>query len=192
MLLLSIVIIIGAAVGGLYFAKKEYDKYKLESLKTNMVTLQAKIKVLADEVAIKKEGVEYVGKKISENLEDEDVKALIEKGVIGNVQETEQEAESSTEEEIDYEKLYAGYYILEREDLAKLGASNLGVSKIIVNYNTYEIIYINGFTINDIVYYKLSDFSHLNDKNENVNVNEEETEEEQTEETSQELENNNE
>lgn len=138
MLILSIAIIIGAVIGGLYFAKKEYDKYKLESLKTNMVTLQAKIKVLADEVAIKKEGVEYVGKKLSDNLEDEDVKMLIDKNVIVNAENEEQEEEETKEES---EANYEGYYILEVEDISKLGLSSVWASKVIVNYNTHEIIY---------------------------------------------------
>ena len=135
MLLLSIIIIIGAAIGGMYFAKKEYEKYKLESLKTNMVTLQAKIKVLADEVSIKKEGVSYIGKALSENLEDEDVKMLIDKNVIVNTENEEDETQEESKAN------YEGYYILEAEDISKLGLSSAWASKVIVNYKTYEIIY---------------------------------------------------
>lgn len=145
MVVLSIVLLIAVVIGALYFAKEEYIKYKLESLKTNLVTLQVKIKVLSEEVSIKKEGVSYIGKKLSENLEDEDVKNLIDKKVI-------------LEEDENYEE----YYVLEVEDLSKLKFSNPSINKVIVNYKTYEIIYVNGFEIKDNIYYKLSDFNSIN------------------------------
>ena len=155
MVVLSIILLVGAIICALYFAKEEYLKYKLESLKTNLVTLQVKVKVLAEEVNIQKEGVSYIGKKLSENLEAEDIKALIDKNVI-------------SQEDENYEE----YYILETEDLEEINFINASINKVIVNYKTYEIIYVDGFKIKDDVYYKLSDFSHLN-KEENNQENEE-------------------
>lgn len=156
MVALSIVLLIATVIGALYFAKEKYSKYKLETLKTNLVTLQVKVKVLAEEVNIKKEGVSYIGKKLSENLEDEDVKRLIDNKVI-------------SEESENYEE----YYILDVEDLKKLKFNNSSINKVVVNYKTYEIIYVDGFKIKDDVYYKLSDFNSLNNENVEQKLDEE-------------------
>ena len=148
MVVLSIILIVAAIIGVLYFAREEYIKYKLETLKTNMVTIQVKVKVLSEEVNAKKEGVSYIGQKLSENIEDEDVKNLIDKNII-------------SQEDENYEE----FYILNEEDLTKLKFSNSSIKKVIVNYKTYEIIYVDGFKVNDSIYFKLSDFNSLNNEN---------------------------
>lgn len=154
MVAIVIILLIAAAVCALYFAKEEYSKYKLESLKTNMVSLQVKVKVLGEEVNIKKEGASYIGKKLSENLEDEAIKALIEKGIVSNEDENFEE-----------------YYILEAEDLKKLKVLNSSLNRAVVNYKTYEIININGFKIKDSIFYKLSDFNKIDNKDTNQEEN---------------------
>ena len=55
----------------------------------------------------------------------------------------------------------------------------------IVNYNTDEIIYAKGITIEDKTYYKLTEIKEANSKKENQNevINETTTENETTEES---------
>ena len=164
----TIVIMIIILVGGALLVKKLYFNEKLETLRTNLVTLQAKVKVVAEEVVVKKEGAEYVGKKLSENLEEESLTNLLNEGVISNEDEH-----------------FDSYYILENaEDYSKLKVKNLNGQKTIVNYATYEIIYVNGFIINNVTYYKLSDFSILDKKEENE-ICENAVNEEQIEETTE-------
>jgi len=149
----SIVIMIGILIGGFFLIKNIYNNEKLETLKTNLVTLQAKVKVTAEEVVVKKEGVTYIGRKVSDILEDETIKSVIEKGIISSEEEN-----------------FEGYYLLEsKEDYSKLKVKNLNDKKTIVNYITFEIIYLEGFEINNTIYYKLSDFSKINEKKEIVN-----------------------
>lgn len=156
MMFLCIAIIIALIWGIVYFTQMKYEEEQIETLKTNLLTLQSKVRILSEEVTMKKEGVSYTGKKLSENLEDECIKKLIEDNII-----------TSEDEQ------YAEYYILESEDFKSLGLENYDIQKVIVNYLTCEIIYPDGFYINEKIYYKLSDFKSTN--NEDTPTNEQET-----------------
>lgn len=170
MMLLCIVAIIALIGGIIYFTQKKYEEEKLETLKTDLITLQGKIRILSQEVNMKKEGISYMGKSVAENLEEESVKKLINEGVI-------------TSENGEYKE----YYILEGEDFKALGLENYNLSKVIVNYTTCEIIYPEGFNINDKTYYTLSDLKNIQNEENNTQVNELISNEEQadTEETEQ-------
>jgi len=163
MMLLCIVIII-VIIGGIsYFAQEKYQEEELETLKTDLITLQGKIRILSQEVTMKKEAVSYIGKSLSEDLEDESIKKLIDEKVI-----------TSESEE------YKEYYILEGEDFKNLGLEDYNIEKVIVNYITCEIIYPKGFNINEEIYYKLSDLKTMQAEENNTQSNEETTNEEQS------------
>lgn len=156
MMLLCIVAIIALIGGIIYFTQKKYEEEKLETLKTDLITLQGKIRILSQEVNMKKEGINYIGKSLSENLEEESVKKLINDGII-----------TSENEE------YKEYYTLEGEDFKALGLESYNVSKVIVNYTNCEIIYPEGFYINEKMYYKLSDLKAMQVEGSNTQANEE-------------------
>lgn len=170
MMLLCIVAIIALIGGIIYFTQKKYEEEKLETLKTDLITLQGKIRILSQEVNMKKEGINYIGKSLSENLEEESVKKLIDNGII-----TSDNAE------------YKEYFILEGEDFKALGLEDYNLSKLIVNYTTCEIIYPEGFYIKEKMYYKLSDLKAMQEES-NTQENEEttNTEESNEEKTNQE------
>lgn len=151
MLLLCIVLIIVGIGVIMHFIQKEYEEEKIETIKTEMLMLQGKIRILSEEVTMKKEGSSYIGKKVIDNLEDETVKKLIDGNVI-------------TQDE--------NYYILEREDFEQLGLTDYKIEKIIVNYKTCEIIHPDGFKMDEGTYYKLSDFKMLNEENANLEAQE--------------------
>lgn len=151
-LVISIIIIIVIAVLGFNITKKMLERRNVENYKTNMLLLQGKVKVISKEFVMKKEDEEILeGKKVSENLEREDIKELLEKGIIS------QEDES-------FERIY----IIENEDLERIGLSNIKLKDgyYIVNYNTDEIIYSKGIEIDQKVYYKLSEIKEMYDKKE--------------------------
>ena len=151
-LVISIIIIIVIAVLGFNITKKMLERRNVENYKTNMLLLQGKVKVISKEFVMKKEDEEILeGKKVSENLEREDIKKLLEKGIIS------QEDES-------FERIY----IIENEDLERIGLSNIKLKDgyYIVNYNTDEIIYSKGIEIDQKVYYKLSEIKEMYDKKE--------------------------
>ena len=114
--------------------KKNYE--------TDMLLIQGKIKVISQESTIQKKEEILQGKKLSENLEDEEIKKLLQNNIIST-------------EESDFTK----YYILEKTDLEELGLSSIELTEgyYIVNYETYEVIYSSGVKIDNNNYYKLSE-----------------------------------
>lgn len=161
MMLLCIIVIIAFIWGMVYFTQMKYEEEKIETLKTNLLTIQSKVRIVSQEVTIKKEGVNYIGKKLSENLEEESIKRLIDENII-----------------ISEDGEYTAYYILEREEINELGLEESEIQRVIVNYSTCEIIYPEGFYIDEEIYYKLSDFKN-NEEESNIESNEEETNVEQ-------------
>ena len=127
-------IIIAAIICGIgYFFKSQYDDEQFETIKTDMLLIEAKTKVVAEKVKIKEKDASYVGRKIEEVKEEEDIKNLQERGIIN------------------LEEKNSVYYILEKGDLEELGlvTINLENSYYIVEYNTNEIIYSKGIKDKD-------------------------------------------
>lgn len=108
-----------------------------------MLLVQGRIKVIEQENAMNKEENPLKGLKVSENLEDEKVKSLIENKVI------------NTEDE-NFDK----YYIINSEILNELNLQdNLKGEYYIVNYKTHEIIYTKGIEIENEMHYTLTEIS---------------------------------
>lgn len=147
MLLIVMVLIILVIVGVTYFVQKKYQESQIEDVRTDMLLIQGKIKVLAEKTTAKKDDATLQGRKVSDNVEDEKVKSLLEKQVI-----TEQEEH------------FADYYILEEEQLKQMGLENIKLKDgnyFIVNYKTDEVITTKPVEINHEVYYKLSQLKEV-------------------------------
>lgn len=145
-ILFFIGIIIAIIYGAGYFLKNEYDDEQFETIKTDMLLIEAKTKMVAEKIKMKEKDAVYVGKKIEEAKDDEDIKKLQESGII-NLEEKNNE-----------------YYILEKSNLEELGltAVNLAEGYYIVEYNSNEIIYAKGIKDkNGNVLYKLSDIENM-------------------------------
>ena len=150
-LVIWIIVIIIIGYLGINFILKETGKGKVENLKTDMLLVQAKIKVIEQENEMNKEENPLKGLKVSENLEDENVKSLIENKVI-NI------------EDENFDK----YYIINSETLNELKLQdNLKGEYYIVNYKTYEIIYSKGIEIENEMHYSLTEIlEHTEDTEE--------------------------
>lgn len=145
-ILFFIGIIIAIIYGAGYFLKNEYDDEQFETIKTDMLLIEAKTKMVAEKIKMKEKDAVYVGKKIEEAKDDEDIKKLQESGII-NLEEKNNV-----------------YYILEKSNLEELGltAVNLAEGYYIVEYNSNEIIYAKGIKDkNGNVLYKLSDIENM-------------------------------
>lgn len=113
----------------------------MENLKTDMLLVQGKIKVIEQENEMNKEENPLKGLKVSENLENEKVKSLIENKVINPEDEN-----------------FDNYYIINSETLNELKLQdNLKGEYYIVNYKTYEIIYSKGIEIENEMHYSLTE-----------------------------------
>lgn len=141
-----ILIIAGIVWGGAYYIKNQYEEEKWETTKTNMLLINAKIKILEEKVKIKEKGVSYIGTKISEMQEDESVKKLQENKII--------EIESKEHE----------YYVLNYQDLEKLSLNEIKPENgyYIVDYKTGEVIYSDGIKDKDgNIFYQLSEMENI-------------------------------
>ena len=143
--ILFIILVIGIIIYGvLKYAKKEVDSEQFETIKTDMLLIEAKTSIVAQKVKIKEKDAKYIGNKI-ENDENEDIKKLEEHGIIELKKEN-------------------NYYILDNNNLDELELSvrNQKQGNYIVEYNSNEIIYTSGIKDRDgNILYKLSDIEKV-------------------------------
>lgn len=156
MLILCITIIIIVVAGIIYFFLMQFQKQVLETYETDMLLIQGKVKVLSEDAVIAKKEELLVGKKITEALETQEVKKLLEAGII-------------SQEEPNFEK----YYVLEKSNLEQMGLNTIRLKKgyYIVNYDTDEIIYTEGIKDGNNIYYKLSELEKMKDETDEVEQN---------------------
>ena len=152
--ILAIVVIIGLVICALFFSKIKLEDEVLKMYETDMLLIQGKVKVLSKEAIVEGNDDGLKGKKIEENLENETIKKLLEDSVI-------------SKEEKDFSK----YYIIDKQTLDEMGLTDVKIRDgfYIVNYNTDEIIYAKGITIENNTYYKLTEIKEANSKKENQN-----------------------
>lgn len=130
-LILIIVIIISIFGGGFFLLKKLWKANNIKNLKTDLLYIQAKGKVIKDK-HILNENDELMGEKIEEYPDNEDVNEII--------------AENDK------------WYKLDQEDLEQIGKGDLkSEDGYIINYDTDDVIYAKGIKEGDNIFYKLSD-----------------------------------
>ena len=148
--IILVIIIIAFAIGVILYIQQQYRNEESETIKTNMLAIQGKAKMVAEEEkALKKE---LIGTKILIEQQDQKVKDFLKSQNI--------EIEENSK-----------YYILKKEDLTTMGLSNINIEPneyYIVNYDNMEVLYTKGIKVGDNEYYKLSDFNNLSDEKEIV------------------------
>lgn len=153
LMLLFIILIVATTV---YFVRMQYNKAKIETIKTDLLQVQWKIKDYIDKQTVQGEEEQYLGTKLSEMREDSILQDFFYSSILP---------------EAEYEK----YYALKDEDLATAGLeiTNYPGSYFIINYETYEVIVSKGCQYSkEEVLYKLSDIISKTNTEENVEVNE--------------------
>lgn len=126
MMILIIIIILSATVLG----KKLWKESNTKDLKTDLLYIQAKCKVIYDKHILNEEE-KLIGEKISEYSENEEINNIISNGE---------------------------WYKLNQENLKEIGAEHLKEKDgYIVNYETEEVIYASGIKEGENTFYKLSD-----------------------------------
>lgn len=151
-MILFITLIVATTV---YFVRMKYHEVRIETIKTDLLQVQWKIKDYIDEQTVKGEEKQYLGIKLSEIRDDEILQDFFSNNIL-------------SEEE--YEK----YYVLKDENLATAGLeiTNYSDSYFIINYETYEVIVSKGCEYSkEETLYKLSDILSKTNAEENVEVN---------------------
>ncbi len=126
----------------MYYLKQRYAGEQFETIKTDMLLIEGKTKIVAEKVKIKDKNSIYIGTKIGKEVQDDEIKKLQEKGII-NLNEKN-----------------VKYYILNQSNLEELGLSTIKLEDgyYIVEYNSNEIIYSKGIENKEgNVLYKLSE-----------------------------------
>ena len=148
-----VIIILVLILVAVRFVELQYKNEESETIKTNMLAIQGKAKIIAEEEkALKKE---LAGIKISDKKEEENIKKLLEQQNI-TIDENSK------------------YYVLDKENLKEIGLGNIELESdqyYIVNYDNLEILYTKGVQIRDNILYKLSDFNKLNEEKDFVEEN---------------------
>ena len=148
-----VIIILVLILVAVRFVELQYKNEESETIKTNMLAIQGKAKIIAEEEkALKKE---LAGIKISDKKEEDNIKKLLEQQNI-TIDENSK------------------YYVLDKENLKEIGLGSIELESdqyYIVNYDNLEILYTKGVQIGDNILYKLSDFNKLNEEKDFVEEN---------------------
>ena len=132
-------IILVAKLGSKMFNEKKYV-----DIETDLLLVQAKVKIIKGKSDVNSNTDAYVGTKVSESTSVEIKNSLNKIGI----------------SEDEYDK----YYILYNQDFEKMGIAeelkNKKDEEFIVSYDTAEVIYIKGVKENNQIKYKLSDIVH--------------------------------
>ena len=153
-LIVFVVLIILIVAMSVYFIRMQYNEVRVETIKTDMLQVQWKLKDYIDTQTVNGDEIQYLGSKVSDNLQDPLLSEVISNNVIP---------------ESEYEK----YYILKDADLATAGLeiTNYEESYFLINYESYEVIVTQGCNISDDeTLYKLSDIESRTENNGNNQV----------------------
>ena len=155
-LIFIMILIIIIILSGIVLAKKLWSETTQKDIKTDLLYMQAKCKVIYDKHIINEEEA-LIGEKIEEYKENEEINEII----------------TSDGE----------WYKLNQENLNSIGAYYLNAEDgYIVNYETEEIIYTIGIEENGKIFYKLSDILEPKIEEKNEEEQNEEMENPETEE----------
>ena len=149
---LVITIIVLALITGvsLNIGSQLFSNVNLKTLDTNMLLIQAKVKVISEKNQFD-ENTPLKGTKVADITGDVDIDKLKNEGIIN-------ESDSS----------YQSYYLWNQNILDEEGLDSIKLKsneKYIVNYETEEIIYFPGYEHTDgKTYYRLSDLTAIQEE----------------------------
>lgn len=130
-LILIMVLIIGIISAGVGIFWKIWKTNTVKDIKTDLLYVQAKCKLINDKHTINSEE-KLLGEPINEYTENPYINSIV----------------SESE----------GWYKLSQEDLNEMHAEHLKAEDgYIVNYEEEDVIYVKGIEENDTIYYKLSE-----------------------------------
>ena len=140
--IIILILLIIATIYGIYkVASNSYSKEEFETIKTDLLLIQAQTEVIAQKVEIKEKDAKYIGTQVKEKSEDEKIQNLINNKVI------------------DLETKDSNLYCLNNEDLKQLGLEDIQTKDYyIVDYKKNDVIYVDGMQNQDgNIVYKLSE-----------------------------------
>ena len=119
LIVIVIVILVGLAV---HLTKQQVTDNVIETAKTDMLLIQGKLKIIDESVKVNAEENSLKGTKVADLKEDEQVKKMLEEGILGEKAEE--------------------YYRLGREELDEMGLSTIQLKEnqyYFVHYTTKDV-----------------------------------------------------
>lgn len=143
-----LVVVIAALVFAVvYYARIAIAKEGLESLKTDMLLVQAKVKKIAGEYTLEQKDELLKGTKIEDMAENETIQNFLEKEIINTEEENKK------------------YYVLDKQNLEELELEKVKLeenSYYIVDYTSNEVYYTKGVEYADgNTYYDMKEIENL-------------------------------
>ncbi len=143
-----LVVVIAALVSAvIYYARIAIAKEELESLKTDMLLVQAKVKKITGEYTLEQKEELLKGTKIDEMAENATIQNFLEKEII------------------DIEEENKKYYVLDKQNLEELDLQKVKLkedSYYIVEYTSNEVYYTKGVEYADgNTYYDIKEIENL-------------------------------
>ncbi len=143
-----LVVVIAALVSAvIYYARIAIAKEELESLKTDMLLVQAKVKKITGEYTLEQKEELLKGTKIDEMAENATIQNFLEKEII------------------DVEEENKKYYVLDKQNLEELDLQKVKLkedSYYIVEYTSNEVYYTKGVEYADgNTYYDIKEIENL-------------------------------
>lgn len=143
-----LVVVIAALVFAVvYYARIAIAKEGLESLKTDMLLVQAKVKKIAGEYTLEQKEELLKGTKIEDMAENETIQNFLEKEIINTEEENKK------------------YYVLDKQNLEELELEKVKLeenSYYIVDYTSNEVYYTKGVEYADgNTYYDMKEIENL-------------------------------
>lgn len=143
-LVITIIVLLIITSITIYTGGNIIKKADLQTINTNMMLIQAKVKTISEQAKFNKDTSKYKGTKISQITGNSKIQKLIDDKII-------EDNENS--------------YLLSQDDLNTMGLEKIkNEDGYVVNYDTDEIIYVKGFEENNNMYHKLSEMKKLNIK----------------------------
>ena len=138
-LVITVIVLLIIATISINYGMEIAQKSNIESIKTNMLLIEAKSKLYAEEYNFSGDANSLYGT-VASSVTDETVQNFI-SGVGSS---------------------YASYYYLSLQDLSEMGLSiNKGYYLVNYDINNFEVVYVTGVELEGNVYYTLTDIRGL-------------------------------
>ena len=136
---ITIIVLIIIASISINYGQDILEKSALESVETNMLLIEAKVKLYAEEANFSGDTSKLPGTKVSETSESSIVEYNASAG-----------------------NIYSEYYHLNVEDLSEMGLSiNTGNYLVKYDYNNIDVVFVEGVSINGVIYHTMSEIENL-------------------------------
>ncbi len=141
-LTITIIVLLIIASVTVYVGDNVIRQAQLQTINTNMMLIQVKVKTIAEQANFNKDASDTSGYK-GTKMNASSMQKIIDSGAIKSE---------------DAEK----FYLLSKSDLNEMGLEKINIENgYLVNYETAEVIYVKGFSNDGKTYYKLSDMKQL-------------------------------